>query len=215
MSDKSVRWADSNEFYYASPTNSPTSSSSGSPGPMTPPPTLPDVATIHDMLRFKRNLGFVNDLLQTLEEGTLDSEYLDQPATEPPVSHISVICSKLPFVLHIREQKEGRGNTIGDLLERLHLLFQEQVRAIDLEREQPETRKGILDTFAKRCEKLMEHSVARASREKEAGPRRIDYLGGQSIFAGFDVVSNDHDHFRLRLHVRLIGISLLHTTPVL
>ncbi|GAW06730.1 hypothetical protein LENED_008674 [Lentinula edodes] len=72
MSDKSIRWADSNEFYYASLTNSPTSSSSGSPGPMTPPPTLPDVATIHDMLRFKRNLGFVNDLLQTPEEGTLD-----------------------------------------------------------------------------------------------------------------------------------------------
>ncbi|KAJ4472971.1 hypothetical protein J3R30DRAFT_3406763 [Lentinula aciculospora] len=203
MPEKTVHWASSNEFYYASPNNSPTSSSSGSPGPMTPPPGLPGVASIHENLRFKRNLGFINDLLYDPTEGSLDSELLDELATIPPVAHLSVVSSALPFVLHIREPKEGMGITIGDLLRRLHLVLQEKATQ-DLERERPETRKAILEAFDKRCDKLMEHSVALASQEKDAGPRRIDYLQGRSVFAGFSVTSNDSDHLTLRLHVRFM-----------
>ncbi|KAF9070180.1 hypothetical protein BDP27DRAFT_1324450, partial [Rhodocollybia butyracea] len=91
------------------------------------------------------------------------------------------------------------GVTVENLLRNLHLALQVQVTAEDLEKETPENQKAILDAFENRCNKLKERSIADSVQEEAAGPKRIDYLRGRSIFAGFEVVAKEHP--TLRLHV--------------
>ncbi|KAJ3993352.1 hypothetical protein F5050DRAFT_1537410, partial [Lentinula boryana] len=109
-------------------------------------------------------------------EGTLDSESLDQPATEPSVSDLIVVSSKLPFTIRISEDKGEVGITACALLRQLFMALHEQVATEELESARPEVRENILKAFARRCDNLAEHSVARAVQQQEAGPRKIDYL---------------------------------------
>ncbi|KAJ3742310.1 hypothetical protein DFH05DRAFT_202223 [Lentinula detonsa] len=163
---------------------------------------IPSVTSISEKLRFKPTPDFVNDLLYDPTEGTLDSESLDQPATKPSVSHLFVKSSKLPFTICICEVKEGMGITVCVVLRQLYVVLQEQLTTQELESIRPEARENILKAFERRCDNLAEHSVARAVQQKEAGPRKIDYLEGFSKFAGFEVVPSDYGDLTLRLHVR-------------
>jgi len=116
------------------------------------------------------------------------------------MSQIDVVGSKLPLIIHIREPKEGMGLTVGDLLGRLYLALQEKVSKEEMERDRPENREAIQKAFEERCAKELERSIPRSLKEKEAGVRRIDFLRGRSVLAGFDVVPREVP--TLRLHVR-------------
>ncbi|KIK54933.1 hypothetical protein GYMLUDRAFT_48315 [Collybiopsis luxurians FD-317 M1] len=202
MPEKSVRWADTNElFYYTSPNHSPISSSSGSPGPMTPPPVQPNVLSLNESLRFKRNLGYELDLSKDPREGNLGAVMSNDSATIPQLAHIRILSSQLPFSVHIGEPKQGMGITMGDLLYRLHLALREKASEAELDKEEPEKKKAILKAFKARCEKLKERNVGTSVQEEKAGPRKIDYLQGRHIFAGFEILP-PRDLPTLRLHVR-------------
>jgi hypothetical protein len=116
------------------------------------------------------------------------------------MSQIDVICSRLPFVIHIREPKEEMGITEGDLLRFLYLALQEKVTDEEFNKEHPDNQKAIQKAFEDRCDRLLERSIPQSVREREFGVRRIDYLRGHHIFAGFDVVPKEIP--TLRLHVR-------------
>ncbi|KAF5379572.1 hypothetical protein D9757_009266 [Collybiopsis confluens] len=168
---RSVQWSDSNIFYTTSPNHSPTSSSSGSPGPMTPPPVEPDELRLNEILRFKADLGYVVDLSKDpRHEDVLSSDVLNSPITEPGIPFAEVAAHILPFVIRI--SKEGKNITVGDLFYRLHLALREKVGDEDLDKEKPEDKTAILEAFTKRCESLKERNIADSVREERDGPGR-------------------------------------------
>lgn len=155
---------------------------------------------VAESLRYKNNLGFTVDLSQDPGERSITAISLTQAVTAPSKPQIDIVCSKLPLIIHIRESKEGRGILVGDLFLQLHLALQVQVREEELSKEKPENRQAIEEAFEARCSKLLERSIPHSLQEKDSGVRRIDYLRGHNVFAGFDLVPREVP--TLRLHVR-------------
>ncbi|KAF5379571.1 hypothetical protein D9757_009265 [Collybiopsis confluens] len=203
QAQKSVRWTDSNLFYAIPPTQSPvSSSSSGSPGPMTPPPVEPAELRLNELLRFKANLGYNLDLSKDPRRGNvLSNDVMNSPMTEPGISFVQVAAHRVPFVIRIGN--EGKRITVGDLFYRLHLALRENVPNEVLNRERPEDKKAVMDAFRMRYESLKERNIAESVHEEGEGPRKIDYLRGRRMFAGVEMIlSSRGDPPTLRLHVR-------------
>ncbi|KAJ3767575.1 hypothetical protein FB446DRAFT_754411 [Lentinula raphanica] len=213
MSKKTVRWSGSNECIPISPIYSPASSSSSS----SPSPPQSD-SIVSERLRFKANSvpDFVYDLLYDPTEGhmtgiRLDKELLDQPATKLSIPELRVECSRVPYIMPVRESRSGEGVSVRDLFEQLHRSLQKSITPEFWKQASLEVEKGLSEACKRRCDKLLERNIALAVEAESAGPRRIDFIEGFTIFAGLDDLgyeekkSKDPDEipaYKLRLHVR-------------
>ncbi|KAK7441528.1 hypothetical protein VKT23_016518 [Stygiomarasmius scandens] len=201
-----VRFADptDNQIYLYSPA-SPTSSL-GQITPPSPHTSLPSsspifdaktVKSFHDALRLSSRPPFRLDL--TVDPRTLPdfmssesfSLIRDEDATYPPTEYLELWCRLLPWVIEITPAS-GQYVTVSDvffgLYDALHARMTEKEYQLSTNPQKfPGIRDDVDRAFKARCDKLMEHNVAHAEKERKKGRRRIDLLRGQNVFYGLSL----------------------------
>ncbi|KAF5344345.1 hypothetical protein D9758_013260 [Tetrapyrgos nigripes] len=208
-----VRFANpsADQVYLYSPTSS---TSSRSPGPATPPSphsSLPQssvssplevilVKGFHDALRLNSKDTLKIDLSvdPRTNPSLISSDYFSsiqgEDATIPPTGYVELWSRWLPWVIEITP-KTGPHVTVYDMLcglyDALHARMTEEEyhASTDLSRF-PGIRDDVDSAFKKRCDKIMEHNVGLAEKERNNGRRRLDLLRGNNIFYGLSVDPN-------------------------
>jgi len=202
-------------YPYLSPTYTP-SSFSASPGPMSPPPLnhsrslyacapLPALnCDIHPVLsahsRHKTTLDVSCDPAYTFSTSpVLSPRVLAEPATTTCLPYFTITLDPLPWRVDVRlcSSKSGAYITVADVLNAVYLDLRRQVRKEELEAFPRHVVSSAQQAFYSRCSRLATVDRVAADSEARKGLRRIDFLFGNSLFAGLLPTSESPDSWKL------------------
>ncbi|KAF7353065.1 hypothetical protein MVEN_01274400 [Mycena venus] len=205
----------SSPYSYHSPAYT-QSSFPASPGPMSPPPLnhsrslyacapLPALnCDIHPVLsahsRHKTTLDVSYDPAYTVSASpVLSPRVLAEPATTALLPHFIITLDPLPWRISVRpsSSKSGAYITVADVLNAIYLDLRRQVRKEELETLPPHVIASARQAFYSRCSRVGAMDPSAADSEARKGLRRIDFLFGNSLFAGLLPTSESPDSWRL------------------
>jgi hypothetical protein len=125
----------------------------------------------------------------------LSPAVLQEPATNPPLPYVTIICDRLPWTLTVIPKSQQPYVTVGDLLAGLYAGLRQGATAEEYSRIPSSTMKTrVNDAFIKRCKTT--HPGQTHAAEYNKGLRRIDFLTLKTRFNGLS--STGHS---FRLHV--------------
>ncbi|EKM56719.1 uncharacterized protein PHACADRAFT_254006 [Phanerochaete carnosa HHB-10118-sp] len=136
-------------------------------------------------------------------EYLLQPAQLAAPATTPAVADVRIMHPHLPWVVNVSASRYY-GNiyvTVGDVLQQLYQALRLSVSQLEYD-----TTVRLNTGLAPRIQGAFERRVQRAAQygvdERRKGLRRVDFLMGDTQFAGFKVVTGQDGGLLLLLHVR-------------
>ncbi|TDL25351.1 hypothetical protein BD410DRAFT_785282 [Rickenella mellea] len=114
--------------------------------------------------------------------------HLEQTATYPPTTHISITCAALsPFtsdwVIRVGEPGAGRHVSVGSVLKAIHTSLQKQISHVEWAKLSENRAAEVSEAYTRRCRSLDSFSSA-VEFERNQGVRRIDFLADRYYFAG-------------------------------
>jgi len=212
MPGKHVRFNDENIFYSPSATPSPTYSASSLPsssGPYTPPqiPMPLGPVRIHPHLAYHPSVPPINyDVSYTPNTAStnvraspvpLDPRHRAEPATDPPISVLSLQSDLLPWRCEIRASTHYYV-TIEDVLCQLYR-FLRTPGTRDEYKAAPNqfVRDKIADSYRRRCSRAS--SAGEYAEEQSKGIKRVDFLMGNTTFMGLSSTKLGPDVWVLNL----------------
>ena len=110
---------------------------------------------------------------------------LNEPATSPPVSELILQTPLLPWKITVRPQiAQSKVVTNNDIFYAIHSALHVSVSSSEWERlgHGSKMQEKVSDAFRRRC-KLLDTEV-------ENGIKRVDLLGGKTMFAGIETKPN-------------------------
>ncbi|KIK54932.1 hypothetical protein GYMLUDRAFT_176439 [Collybiopsis luxurians FD-317 M1] len=117
----------------------------------------------------------------------LSADILSEPATNPPVSSLTITCPHLswefPIAPMTRSSRKGNYVSILDVLHALYRGLRTTVHPVEYEAiPSPEIVNNVNEAYFSRCESI---SDAKARQEEQAkGVKRVDFLMGRNRFLG-------------------------------
>jgi hypothetical protein len=155
------------------------------PSSMRPPLTQP--LSIISPASFHRPTKYVNP--------PPDRALLDEPATYPPLSSITLISDLLPWLIHVEASQTFSvpAVTIDDVLQTLLTNLYIPVTPREWACVPSATQALVTTTFYRRIESIPHSSLKESERRK--GVRRMDFLLGRTRLAGFIPVADGHGVF--------------------
>jgi len=181
----------------------------GSPYARSPLPLVPEVLyssppSVHPVLRYslKPNISF--DLIfhpstiTTLpDHRPLPLHTLTEPATNPPLPHITVISPHLPWPIII-QVPPNKYITVSDVLLTLHRFLALTVTVDEYGNIPSEDAVHRINTAFERRLKEIHDRIAR-EQERFKGWKRIDFLADRRRFLGLSRMGRDPDLFVLNV----------------
>ncbi|KAJ8580467.1 hypothetical protein M405DRAFT_834299 [Rhizopogon salebrosus TDB-379] len=212
MSGKRVHFNEENIFYSRSATPSPTLSDSSLPsssGPYTPPQHLiplgpvaispllayhPRVFPINYDVSRTPNMAYANIQASPIH---LDSYHRAGPATNPPISVLSLQSELLPWLCEIRASTQPYV-TVEDVLSQLYRFLRtpatrDEYNAVPSQ----SARDKVAETYRSRCSRIS--SAAEKAEELSKGLKRVDFLMGRTTFMGLSSTKLGPDAWVLNL----------------
>ena len=110
-----------------------------------------------------------------------EREKLSQHATMPPTALLEIQSLHLPWKVEVRPRMPNLHVTVLDVLAAIHAALKPQITRGEWDRFDLV---GKRQTVAARNVRVQEYDPARQAEEMYEHPRRIDYLGESTLFAG-------------------------------
>ncbi|KAG9015442.1 hypothetical protein FRB94_000046 [Tulasnella sp. JGI-2019a] len=138
-------------------------------------PSNPMVQQPHVLydVRYKRERAYMTTHSFMVK---LPDEYADQPATQPPVAKMWLICHDIPWRIAVTNHK---GVTIRDILEAIHKELHVPITEGEWWIAQEEERERTLAAYQDSCSEGVQEDVRRKHSE---GVKRVDWLGKRTMF---------------------------------
>ena len=152
-----------------------------------PLPPLPSI-DIHPLLAVSKTPSLIYDMSRHISSlypshPSLSPHRLAEPATEPPMTSLVIVCDHLPWPINIRARQHNGYITVADVMDGLY-------RDLRLNVTEGEYSLLLLSHDMKhQVKKAYEQRYRSASfmeyaHEKAQGLRRVDFLGGKNTFMG-------------------------------
>lgn len=154
-------------------------------------PVRPSHRPVHvnDILEFHTSPAINYDLSHqphtaTTRYGTpLSPLSLSNPATDPPVSSITLVSAALPWLITVSATpKPEPFVSVSDVLTALHLALRMRVTPDEFNRLPAESRHRVIAARERRCRALQDPRMR--EEERQRGLVRIDFLMGRNRFLG-------------------------------
>ena len=197
-----------------SPTPSPSFSNStltNSPGPATPPPTfyssplakanmyIPAQYAVHIHPLLARTIAHGAPLLWDMAEPAetarpqlpnapprITDALVREPATNPPLPSLAIICEFLPWTITIQPTPHARWAspfvTVGDVLHALYRALRLGVTDPELGVLEPAQKERVRDAYVRRYRRAPD--ARHRESEKAKGIKRVDFLRDYRAFLG-------------------------------
>jgi hypothetical protein len=131
----------------------------------------------------------------------LSPRVLAEPAITAHLPYFTIVCDALPWHISIRpsSSKPGAYITVADVLNGIYRDLRRPVRTEELEvmALPPHFISSVRQAFYTRCSRLAQVDPAAANSETRKGIRRIDFLLGNSLFAGLVPTKDSPDNWQL------------------
>ncbi|KAJ7233130.1 hypothetical protein B0H12DRAFT_981487, partial [Mycena haematopus] len=129
----------------------------------------------------------------------LSPRVLAEPATTTHLPYFTITLDPLPWRISVypRSSKSGPYITVADVLHAIYRDLQCRVHQEELDSFPLHYTSAVRLAFHRRCSKLAAIDRAAADSEARKGIRRIDFLQGNSIFAGLLSTSESPDSWKL------------------
>lgn len=158
----------------------------GSPYACSPLPSIP--ATIHPLLAVSNTPSLIYDMSRHISSlrpshPSLSPHRLAEPATEPPLPSLTIVCPHLPWRINVKARQQNGYITVADVMDGLY-------RALRLNSTEAEFKLLPSHDMKHRVNEAYKQRYRRASdvteyeHEKAQGLRRVDFLGGKNTFMG-------------------------------
>jgi hypothetical protein len=145
---------------------------------------------LHPMLTFARTPSIHFDVSSppsaiTAHHHALSSRVLAEPATSPPLSHLTLLSAHLPWSIPVRpgSSKPGAFVTVGDVFTVLYRALRVNITGHEYNSLPPggdqHRAKGA---YEKRCRRIRDPRGA--AEERKGGMKRVDFLMGRLLFTG-------------------------------
>ncbi|TDL21346.1 hypothetical protein BD410DRAFT_789782 [Rickenella mellea] len=114
--------------------------------------------------------------------------YLEQPATDPPMKHITITCPSLsPFIsdwaINVGHPEASKPVSVGALLRAVQASLQTQIWQAEWSRLSLSRSAEVGEAYTRRCRALESFATA-AEFQRNQGVRRVDFLVDRYFFGG-------------------------------
>ncbi|KAG6853259.1 hypothetical protein C0991_005672 [Blastosporella zonata] len=106
-----------------------------------------------------------------------------EPATQPPLSSLTIVVPYLPWTLTVYPSRRGGYVTVEDVFEELYRMLRKNIVAEDYHAlPSDKDRRRVSDAYERRYRRIP--SSREYEEEKRLGVRRVDFLMGRVNFGG-------------------------------
>lgn len=122
----------------------------------------------------------------------LPEDVADQPATNPPLSKMRLICRDLPWRISVHNSK---GVTIHDILEQVHKELDQPLTEGEWWIAKEEDRERALAAYKYNCSE----DAGDIKRKLEEGVKRLDWLGKKTMLVAITRTPMDEAFIKTRV----------------
>jgi hypothetical protein len=167
----------------------PPSFAMGLPGPSPyavpynkPRPTTPRAVRMHAFLQFSQSPILNWDISLHPSTISIPRRALAEPATSPPLGRVTLRSPHMPWSITVTAARDGCV-TVGDVLDTIYSTLRANVSSQEFHA-LPGTKeqRRVSTAYEQRYRR---HSSKGYESEKRGGLRRVDFLMGHNMFAGF------------------------------
>ncbi|TFK39186.1 hypothetical protein BDQ12DRAFT_682312, partial [Crucibulum laeve] len=171
----------------------------GSPYGTTPLPAVPcqiNPALLHSgqpLLAYNVSYPVVN----VQRHPSQPYDVLMQPATHPPVSHLTLSSPYLLCSVEVTPQTRTGFITVNDVLECIYQTLRQSVTENEFSKLSPDSQRGVSKAYQRRYERIPDPSLREIERQK--GLKRVDFLEKRNVFMGLSGTKAGPDVMELHL----------------
>ena len=169
--------------------------------PIPRPPLGPLPAAIHPLLAVSKTPSLIYDMsrhISSLRPShlSLSPHRLAEPATEPPMTSLVIVCHHLPWRINVRARQQNGYITVADVMEGLYRALRLNVTEGEFRLLSHDMKHQVNKAFEQRYRRA---SFMEYAHEKAQGLRRVDFLGGKNTFLGLSSTKEGGRVWRLNV----------------
>ncbi|KIK00417.1 hypothetical protein K443DRAFT_679215 [Laccaria amethystina LaAM-08-1] len=163
---------------------------------------LPSIrTTIHPVLGVSNRPSLMYDMSRhistlRLSHPSLSPRLLAEPATQPPMHSLTIVCPHLPWPINVKARKRNGYITVADVMDGLYHALRPNATEAEFRSLSHDLRHQVNKAYQQRYRRA---SLMDYAHEKAQGVRRVDFLGGRNTFMGLSSTKGGARVWRLNV----------------